>query len=291
MKIKNIFFYIFLFFLIFINYRCESPKQGCNDPAATNFAFDADEPCDQNLSSSTSSCPCVYPSLLFNFIPRFVISKNNKDSNVIWKNDLLISNQYNQDFYLKGFSFFISNIILEDNVGRKASTIDSILIPVKYNQSDSISIKIPKNIALFGQNTSSFSVGVFKEYGHFKKITFDIGLKQPALNANILNTNMPNYCLNTDSMYVAPNYTLLGGKFLIQQISPVDKLIELNISSVQSVSLTIPDDINFKIAENAVLNLRFDFQFLFSNIDLNSNQDIIENKILENFEKSLLIAQ
>lgn len=291
MKCKSFFHLVFFFNFVIINFSCESPKQGCNDPSATNFAFDADEPCDANLSNNNTSCPCIFPSLIFKFIPQFVISKNNKDSNIIWKSDLLISNKNNQSFYLRGFCFFISNITFEDASGKKTSTIDSISIPVKYNTQDSASVKIQKNIALFGQNTSSVSIGTFKEYGSFKTLTFDIGLQAPSLNANILNRTMPSYFLNTDSMYVANNFSLIGAKFLLQLNSPNSKTIEYSLVKTKKISLQIPNDISFKIAQNAELQLNFDYNALFSTIDLGWDKEVIESKILENLASSLSISK
>lgn len=291
MKFKKILSLSLFFAIIVLNFNCESPKQGCNDPSATNFAFDADEPCDATLTNNSSTCPCVYPSLAFNFIPKFVINNNNKDSTIFWKNDLIINNSLNQRFNLRGFSFYISKITLENDSGKKVSTIDSILIPVKYNVKDSSSFKILKDIALFGQNTSNVSVGTFKEYGNFKSLTFDIGLTAPALNSNIFNSTMPNHYLNTDSMYLSKNYALWGAKFLIEQISPNPKKITITITKAKPIKLSIPKELSFKIAQNANLNLNFDFNTLFFNIDLNEDALIIENKILENFEKSLSIKQ
>ncbi len=276
--------------LIIFEVSCTSPTKGCDDPNAVNYSFNADEPC--TLNAKDGDCPCVYPRLLFNYVARYSISKNGKDSVVAWKDNLVLSNAKQQNYYLKRFSFFVSGITLIQG-GKSYSVVDTALIPIKKSATDSSTIKIINNQNLLSQDSKSIAIGTFRESGIFSELQLTIGLNDNESQANIKNIKMPgSHPLNTDSLYVAKDFKLLTGKIWYQSDtlrSTKPQFVWLN--STQSVKVAIPSSVLFKQAKDTELLLYFDYRKLFETVDFkNDNTTTIQQKIIKGFEKAFSVG-
>jgi hypothetical protein len=270
---------------------CTAPTKGCNDTNAVNYSFNADEPC--TLNAKDGDCPCVYPRLLFDYVARYSMTKNGKDSIILWKDNLVLSNTKQQNYYLKRFSFFVSSIELIKE-GKSYSVIDSALIPIKKSATDSTLIKIRNNQNLLGQESKIATIGTFRETGTFSELRLTIGLNDTESQANIYNIKMPgSHPLNTDSLYVAKDFKLRTGKIWYQSDTlktTKPQFVWLNGS--QSVKVAIPPSMFFKQAQDATLYLYFDFTQLFLAVDFkNDNTITIEQKIMKGFEKAFSVAK
>lgn len=277
--------------LIIFELSCTSPTKGCDDPNAVNYAFNADEPC--TLNAKDGDCPCVYPRLVFDYVARYSTSKNGKDSIVPWKDNLVLFNTKQQNYYLKRFSFFVSGIELIKG-GKNFSVIDSSLIPVKTSAKDSTLIKISNNQNLFGQESKITAIGTFRETGLFSELRFNIGLNDTENRANIYNIKMPgSHPLNTDSLYVTKDFKLQHGKIWYQSDTlKTTKPQFIWLNNTQKINILIPPSVSFKQAEDAKLYLYFDFRKLFLEVDFkNDNGITIEQKIRKGFENAFSVGK
>jgi hypothetical protein len=276
--------------LILFEVSCTSPTKGCDDPNAVNYSFNADEPC--TLSAKDGDCPCSYPRLLFEYVARYSITKGGKDS-VLWKDNLVLSNTKQQNYYLKRFSFFVSGIELI-KAGKAYSVLDSVLVPIKKSAKDSALVMIRNNQNLLGQESRTVAIGTFREIGMFNELHLTIGLNDTENRANIYNIKMPgSHPLNTDSLYITKDYKLKNGKIWYQSDTlKTTKPQFVWLNGTQSVKVTIPSSVFFKQAQDAKLSLYFDFRKLFEDVDFkNDNATTIEQKITKGFEKAFSIEK
>lgn len=280
----------FVLLISFSLLHCTSPKQGCDDPNATNYAFDADEPC--NAATKTADCPCVYPKLAFNCYAKYSVNVNGKDTLISWNTSLPLTNEQNQTYYLKNFAFYLSDIKLYKNNGEAYTVSDSTLIPIKYSGTDSTKIMLLNNIALIGEQTSAVSVGTLRENGYFNRMTFNVGLSNPYNHANIRNKDMPIHPLNIDSLYNDTKFSLYGAKIYVQPDTATKAFISITWAGTQQVSIDIPSTVIVKSGFDAAFNLYFDFSKLFYDVNFqNDNYDTIENKVALNFKKCFNIIK
>lgn len=267
---------------------CSTPKKGCDDPSAVNYSFDADEPCSKNISEG--DCPCIYPNLLITPVFAFTMPTSSGDSSVVWKENTILIDDFGQNFLLKRFSFYLSDIRLENSAGNWISITDSISIPIKSTNADSNTVFIKNNLTLIGQNSTSNTVGTFPHSGKFRRLSFTFGLKSPENQANIRNIKMPTHPLNTDSMYLKNEYRLISGKFYIQTSVNITRIIPLKEN--KNIILTIPAEVIFKSATDNALSLVFDYKRIFTAIDFKVDSDTtIERKIFENCSSAFQINQ
>jgi hypothetical protein len=279
---------LILFCLVVVS--CSTSTKGCDDPNAVNYAFNADAPCSPN--NKEGDCPCVYPRLLFDYMARYSITKNNKDTLINWSNNVAIANNQQQYYYLRGFSFFISSIKLARQDGATFTVIDSVTLPIKKSLSDSSLIKIPNTMNLLGQQNMLIPIGTFKETGLFSDLQFTIGLNAPENQANIYNFKMPgSHPLNTDSLYVKKDLKLQNGKIWYQSDTlKTTKPQFVWLNKNYSIKVAIPKTAQFKQAADATLKLFFDFRQLFNNVDFKvDNQQVIQNKVNQNFVNAFSI--
>jgi hypothetical protein len=289
MKTHSLTFILLLLYCLFVA-SCTAPTKGCDDPNAVNYAFNADAPCGSN--NKEGDCPCAYPRLLFDYVARYSMTKNNKDTLIDWKNNLVIANNKQQYYYLRGFSFFISDIKLMRKDGTEFTVSDSVTLPIKKSLSDSSLIKIPNTMNLLGQQNKLIPIGTFKETGLFSDLQFKIGLNEPVNQANIYNFKMPgSHPLNTDSLYVRSNWKLQNGKIWYQPDTlKATKTAFIWLNQNTTIKVAIPEAAQFKQAADATLKLFFDFRKLFEDIDFKlDNQQVIENKVNKNFTNAFSI--
>lgn len=269
---------ILLLTLLFLA-ACSAPKRGCSDIRAVNFSFDADEPCSGSVIQG--DCPCVYPKLVFSPSADYTIKTAKGDSVVKWKTDGLLINKVGQKYFLKRYSFYLSDIRMSDAAGSVFTIADSISVPVKQTASDSGTITLLSDIILIGENSGSITVGNFLHSGFFRNLGFTFGLEGPQNQANITSIKMPDSPLNTDSMYLRNEYRLLGGKFFYE--TEAGKSGALEIRQSKKVNIPIPTDLFFEPATNLTVKLKIDFRKFFDDIDFEKHSPTqMESLLLEN---------
>ncbi len=277
----TILFCCFALFLL----ACSSPKKGCDDPKATNYSFDADEPCEANLKEG--DCPCVYPNLLVGFSPRHIATINGKDSTIAWNKDSTLLNEQKQAYFLQSFSFFISDFQLENKEGKLFTVAETTAIPIK-GSSDLITIK--NNLLLVQQNGTSNSLGTFRELGPFQAISFNIGLQNPENKADIKNVKMPSHPLNNSEMY--KNNALSSAVISYKRAKTQVKADTLVLDGVTKTRVLFSKPKNFTIAQDAILSLHFDYQKLFYNVVFDSDSEtVIQQKVLANFKDAFRVVE
>lgn len=267
---------------------CSAPKRGCADFRAVNFSFDADEPCAG--TANTGDCPCVYPKL--KVLPSAEFAKNTAsgDSIIKWRAESPLQNNAGQAYFLKRFSFFISNIRLTDDKGAVFSIADSLSIPIKSSSTDSGFVTIRSNPVLLGESSGTIEAGTFLYAGRFKQLNFTFGLKSPENSTNITNVKMPVHPLNTDSMYLRNEYRLICGKFFYQTSDGKSGIVQVKDS--REVSVSMPTDLYFTPATDLILKLKIDFRKFFESVNfLTHSSSDMEAAVLQNLNAVFSVSK
>jgi hypothetical protein len=279
-------------FIVFTFFACQERVQGCLDPNATNFEIAGDEPCEK--TSTSSKCPCRYPNLVLGTDYK-ILGKTKKgiDTFYNWSDKYVLKNAANQTYFVKNAALYLSDIQLIRENGDVVYPIDSIIVPIKKSNTDTLSIKVRKDFTLLHNNNFSYTVGSFAQNGIFKKMKFKIGLQNPVNQASTLNKRkIPNdNILNIDSLYLKNSFEHYTGSISYQSdTSKTGKIDNFKFKKDIEVELLFPTNAVYAKGADIRIRLLIDFSQWFQKVDFTKDTPAqIQGKVIANLTKGWLI--
>lgn len=245
---------------------CVQDKEGCLDPAATNFDVGADDPC----------C-CTYPDWDFNFLAR--------NDSIVFFYDSLLLNRGMDSLVIHSFDFYLSNFELRNDLGNWVAIDDSLEL------TDGTSTYFVKDdIVIVNRLVTSSSLGIFSQPGTFDQLRYNLGLTQPMSEAmrdsielgHPLNQEEPLLYEQDNYLSVKVSYSYGPGLSIRDTVSipALGNMQENTIDMYQSFPL------GFDIA----LTLKVDYALWFDGINplIDSKADIIQ-KLLFNSQNAIIL--
>ena len=221
---------------------CAEPKVGCLHIAATNFAADADDPCED--------C-CTFPNLEIQLLHQIARSGE------------LVNLRYDSTYTINGTAIRIKDIryILSDFEliradGTTATVLDQIVFRVPNSPGDTTSITRANDFIIVNANNfQSLPIANYRESGNFVGIRFKIGVSEPAnrVNPTSLTADHP---LRADSLFLGPNSGYVFNQFSFIRdtttTAPCEVVKISGASNIQTVQLdtafTAQESFNIQIA-------------------------------------------
>lgn len=267
-----------LTFCIFLS-SCDEPKTGCLDIAATNFAADADDPCED--------C-CTFPTLKIQFLHR------------ITQGDTTLNLQYDSAYTINGTDFFrIKNIryILSDLEfvradGSAVTVLDTVELTIPNAPGDTTLKTRPDNfVVVEADNFQAITVANYRESGNFVGLQFNIGIPEPD-NQAIPTSLVDDHPLNSDSLYLGTGLGYIFNEFsFVRDTTPTTKceLVQINgESQLKTISL----DTTFTARESFDVQviLAVDYAEWLTTVDISNHSTTkIAEEITTNINKSFTL--
>ena len=263
---------------------CAEPKTGCLDVRATNFEVDADAGCED--------C-CTYPQLRIDLLHKFTIG----DSLLNFVPGSTYPDGAGAPFRLSDLRFYFSEIHLLRTNGTTLQLEDQIVLRKANANGDSIKIEVEDNFGLATPaSLARILPGNFRDGGTFTGIRFNIGIGEPARNADP-NSAPASHPLRPQSI---PMWTSSQG-YLSQRIEvfsgspPADTIRRIleygGAASVKQISLSFNQPLAVPPGFHIALTLRIDYARWLKNIQFRTDSDAaVFRKISENLPFSFLVT-
>ncbi len=258
-----------------LNQACNTPEEGCLDTDAKNFAFGADENCED--------C-CEYPLIVLRYT-------HNYDS--VSLNSLpFLLNDNNQAFKLSSLKYYISDLafILEDG-----TTVADVYntISLKLNNGENVTLK--DNFALVKTTKFIDTLGRINGEGAVDAIRFNVGLQSQARNID------PSSVPAEHALHLSPDSLwsdILGYKFqeilLFKDTFENTDLTTINVGGIDERIVEVVIPINGEVIKgfDYSIKLQIDYKKWFANVDFD-NDDLAEmiDKIVINIADAFVLVE
>ena len=250
--------FVVLLLSVLIWHGCYEDIEGCTDPLAENYRFNADVRC--------KDC-CRYPELL--------VTLTHKWGDDIFQNNKQYINNVNNAFVINSHKFFLANIniynannIKIDNKALKAYNIN--------NQE----ANIVQDFCLINGTLSDCRSGSYKHIGPLSSLTFNIAL--------------PTQLNSVDSISVSRDQNLSWNEGMYRD--RIYQGIFLNITSVKNqsnyslflrfediISIDLDDFVHTAQGKTIVIPIVLDYEILFKDMDFTQTENV-KLKLAENIK-------
>lgn len=276
--ISRLIFFSILLLPFFIT-NCNEPKVGCLDIESTNFAADADDPCED--------C-CTYPNLQVQFLHR------------ITQGDTTLNLQYDSAYTINGTDFFsIKNIryLLSDLEfiradGNSVTVLDTVELTIPNSPGDTTYKYRPDNFAVVNANNfQSITIANYRESGNFVGLRFNVGIIEPD-NQAIPTSLISDHPLSADSLYLGTGLGYVFNQVSFVRDTTTDSKCELIKISGEPNLQTVSLDTAFTAREsfNIRIVLSVDYAKWFEDVDIrNHSTEQIAEEITANLSGSFSI--
>jgi hypothetical protein len=251
---KIIVFFACLFLLHFIS--CYEAIEGCTDPLAENYSFEADEKC--------SKC-CTYPKLL--------VTIDHRWGTEIFQNGKQYTNNVGSVFVLNSHKFYLTDIKIfnDKNAEIENQKLNSFTI-------DGEETNLTQNYCLINGTLQECASGSFNFLGKISQLSFNFSLPQALNRADSISISKDNSLSWSEGMYREKEY-----KSIFLNITSVGTTVSnygiyLKINQVVPINLVNVSHLNR--GKQIEIPITLNYQELFKNIDFKNSQEI--TKALEN---------
>lgn len=251
-------YYIIAF--IFIILSCRQDEEGCLDLAANNLDITTDIDCE--------NC-CVYPDislLLFHFYDTL--------DSIAFSKDSIYSNEFTDSLKISSWSFYFSDLHVEDVSGNIHQVVDSISLPFSSD-----TFLLADDFILSTESSSRATFGEYRSVATIREIRFKVGLSSSILNQEPLefsNSHALNFStalLSDDSTYIAQRFSVISGDKLSDTIA---------IPITMGVNVALATDFIITPGSETTFNLGIDYKTIISGVDFNGDIEDIENGLIDN---------
>lgn len=262
---------------------CYEPQSGCLDNEALNYDLDADNPC--------SDC-CEYPSLVLDVQHRFITDSTTAG---IIPGISVHLDDFGNPFRIKQFRCFISNIHLQDAAAQPLEVEEKLGLVVIEGPRIRLDT-VEDNFALVdAAQLNDYTIGTIRGGGLFQRVSFDLGLVEPASKADV-NEIPVDHPLDAPDMYLSDS---LGYVFLDLALYRDTAQATLDSVSMQLDKTTpIPpfgftvDDFDLNPGFNAEVVLRIDYGALLSGVNVKTDaMEQIRQKIVNNLANAFKVIE
>lgn len=277
-QLKSSLFYILLSLIFF--FSCTEPKIGCLNITATNFAADADDPCED--------C-CIFPNLQLQFLHR--VNLPDTTFNLSYGNALSIDN--NNFFRISDIKYFVTDLELVRADGSTTTVSETVDLKIPNGNGDSITITRPDNFTLVSANNfQAYSIANYTESGNFVGIRFNLGIIEPDNQA--VPSPLPTaHALQTDGFYLGTGQGYIFNQVSFFRDTIATDTIPVVVTLSGSTQLrTVELDFNFDIKEsfNTTIVLTVDYLQWFQGVNVkNDNVEEVASKIVDNISSSFSV--
>lgn len=232
---------IFLFLTAGLITSCA--KEGCNDPAATNY--------DEEVKKSDGSC--IYPTMDISF--HFHLTQNGTDVSLNEK----LTDDFNNTFQIARLDFYIAQpYMLNQNESPRWSSQEHHLItgPGHY--------EITQDIVEEKEHWQNlhFGIGVTEDYNYTNPTDYD--------TTNDLSPQSPSMHWNWNSGY---RFIVIEGLVDYDGDQVLDSAFQYHIGAETLYrEIMIPVNENIDVGENKMLSFNIDVAKVFEGIDIKNNQ-------------------
>lgn len=238
---------------------CFERKEGCLDSLASNY--------DVNAYDSCEDC-CVFPDVRLNM--------THKAGDSVYNSQDTLINNFGELFNIVEVRYYLSDVdIFQDNVPVRAFT--------NLSTAGAGYIR-PDDIAIVRSNTSQISLGKFRTFGQFDKISFRLGVDKRVLTDTFVNLS-PQHPLNARNKIQDSEGELFQMSVRYRVINP-DTLRTIWIDSLPGELLfTKQENVVTRKGEQIIFRLESDYLPLFMNTELSRSDDEVKNDMIRELNR------
>lgn len=233
---------------------CFERKEGCLDSLAANYDVEAFDSC--------LEC-CSFPDVVFNMTHRAGDSLLNTQDTLV--------NNIGEMFNILEVRYYLSDVLIfQDN--RAISAHENL---VNSNNSFSRS----DDISIARSNVASLTIGEFKTYGQFDKVSFRLGVDNRVLTDTFVNLT-PQHPLNDRNKIQDSEGRLFQMSVRYKLIDP-DTLRTIWIDSLpENLIFEKTETIQTRKGENIPFRIDANYLPLFENVVLRGNDAEVKNAMV-----------
>ncbi len=266
--------------LSIISVGCYEPEEGCLDANARNFALDADQPC-------TDDC-CEYPTLQIDFQHKAFVDGAIQNINL---GDSIYMDGFGNPFQIKSIQYYLSDLHLVREDGAEVGVEDELT----FDSADGATISVADNVVLVNPETfGTQTIGTFNNPSSFTAIRFTLGLNALLNEADTLDFSIDHPLgPQENNMYLSQEEGYIFNKIELILNPTVDTVSQLIILSGQESLINLEFPANFSLDKgfNLKLLLLVDYLTWFEDVNLLSEEEIIQQRIVNNLAKSFSLVE
>lgn len=241
---------VFLACIFLLFQSCYEAIEGCTDPLAENYSFNADEKC--------SMC-CIYPKLL--------VTIDHRWGSEIFQNGKQYTNNVGSVFVLNSHKFYLTDIKIfdGDNVEIKNQKLNAFTI-------DGRETNLTQNYCLINGTLQECASGSFNFLGKISQLSFNLSLPENLNRVDSTSVSRDNSLSWSEGMYREKEYKSIFLNITSVGTNVINYGIYLKINQV--VPITLLNVNHSKRGKQIEIPLTLNYQELFKNIDFKNSQEI-----------------